>query len=70
MAAWDLRLMGNAEVAVFLGVSHQRVGQLKDGHPDFPQPVAMLRATPVWLAHEIEAFEKAWDRRPGKRKKR
>lgn len=65
----ELRLMGQHEVAEFLGVSNQRVGQLDKQHKDFPPPVARLACGPVWLAADIERFLASWDRRTGRRKK-
>lgn len=59
------RLVGVAEVAEMLGVSRQRVSQLKAG--SLPNPVALLASGPVWSAREVEGFASTWDRRPGRR---
>jgi predicted DNA-binding transcriptional regulator AlpA len=45
--------MGVTEVAQRLGVSRQRVHQLRST-PDFPDPVAMLAAGPIWESIDIE----------------
>jgi hypothetical protein len=34
---------------------------------DFPPPMVQLAAGPVWLTDSIRAFERSWDRRPGRR---
>jgi hypothetical protein len=60
------QLLGSQEVAEALGVSRQRLGQLR-ARPDFPQPVLQLAATPLWLGSAIDAFLEGWDRRPGRR---
>jgi len=46
-------LMGVTEVAKRLDVSRQRVHQLRS-KPDFPEPVAMLAAGPIWESKDIE----------------
>lgn len=48
--------MGVSEAAAFLGVSRQRVSQLRTIHPQLPEPVAHLSTGPVWLTSQIEAF--------------
>lgn len=63
-----IRLMGFAEAAEALGIKRQRVYQLAVTHKKFPEPVAHLMATRVWLAEDIEKFGQAWDRRPGRRR--
>jgi hypothetical protein len=59
-----LRLMGQQEAAVALGMTRQWVGQLEKGNPNFPRPVARLACGPVWLAEDIEQFARM-SRRPG-----
>lgn len=49
----DVRLLGAAEIAVVLGVSRQRVGQLAL-KPWFPRPVARLTMGTVWELADIE----------------
>lgn len=51
-----MELMGTAEVATLLGVSRQRVHQLIQSHADFPKPVAVLTATRVWLAGDVQRW--------------
>lgn len=48
-----VRLLGAAELAVTLGVSRQRVGQLA-AKPWFPRPVARLTMGAVWELADIE----------------
>lgn len=55
-------LMGFAEIADLLGVSRQRVTQLRASDPTFPKPVSVLRATPVWESADIEK----WARETGR----
>ena len=53
-------LAGTTETAEILGVSKQYVSELHR-YNKLPDPVARLRATPVWLISQIEAL--AQDRR-------
>jgi predicted DNA-binding transcriptional regulator AlpA len=48
-------LVGFAEVAELLGKSARQVVRLTT-RPDFPVPVAKLRATPVWLKRDVERW--------------
>nr|MDT0659256.1 AlpA family phage regulatory protein [Micromonospora sp. DSM 115978] len=50
-----VRLMGMAEVMERLGVSRQRVGHLIE-RPDFPRPLAVLKAGRIWNADDIEVW--------------
>jgi prophage regulatory protein len=54
----SLRLMGPSEVAEHLGISKQRVIQLRHINSKFPKPVAELKCGPIWLAEDIEQFAK------------
>lgn len=63
-----MKLAGVSEVAELLGVSKQRVTQLKQ-RPDFPCPIARLAAGPVWEEKQILQFQKAWNRAAGRRPK-
>lgn len=56
---------GAAEAADLLGVSRQRLADIRK-QPAFPQPVADLKAGPVWDRAEIERFTRGWDRRAGR----
>lgn len=59
------RFVGTAEVAEFLGVSKQRVSELRSAGR-MPAPVAELRAGPVWAVSSLQRFVDGWDRRPGR----
>lgn len=61
-----LDLIGTAEIAQALGVSPQRAGELAKTHPAFPSPVATPKMGPIWTRASIEAFERTWERRPGR----
>lgn len=50
-------LVGTAEVCQILGLSDGRVAQLFKEDPTFPEPVTRVRATPLWLAPEIEHWK-------------
>lgn len=49
-------MMGFHEVAEYLGISKQRVTMLRK-RPDFPEPVVVLRATPIWDARSISTYK-------------
>jgi hypothetical protein len=57
---------GTAELASFLGVSKQRVSELRRENR-LPAPVAELRAGPVWTMSSLRRFVDSWDRTPGRR---
>ncbi len=59
------KLMSAAEIAVELGISRQRVHQLRS-NADFPGPLADLRSGPVWDARDIRRFARQWARQPGR----
>lgn len=65
----DPQLVGVSELMEFLGVSRQRVSELR-AQPAFPAPAAELKAGPVWLLPNLQRFVEEWDRRPGRKKKR
>jgi hypothetical protein len=58
-------LIGLSEIAGILGVSKQRVGQLR-AREDFPAPVAELAAGPVWQRQMLDRFIRDWPRRSGR----
>jgi hypothetical protein len=58
-------LVGASEVATMLGVTRQRVHQLRE-HPSFPTPLVEVAMGPLWDARAVEAFARAWSRRPGR----
>jgi predicted DNA-binding transcriptional regulator AlpA len=60
--------VGLAEVAETLGVSRQRVYEIR-AREDFPKPIAALASGPVWLRANLNRFIASWERRPGRPKK-
>lgn len=56
-----IELVGTAEIAAMLGVSQQRVHQLKQ-RPDFPEPLAVLTGITIWRREDVEE----WARRTGR----
>ncbi|MFL6127774.1 MAG: helix-turn-helix transcriptional regulator [Mycobacteriales bacterium] len=58
-------LVGASEVGEMLGVSRQRVHQLRE-HATFPAPLVEVAMGPLWDARAVEAFARAWSRRPGR----
>ncbi len=61
MAA-KLDLVGLTEIAEMLGVSRQRVDQIVQSDPKFPEPVAWLRAGRIWRRSDVTR----WARRAGR----
>jgi hypothetical protein len=59
-------LVGVAEIAEMIGVNRQRASAMQSKR-DFPAPVAVLRAGPVWRRGDLTRFVESWDRRPGRR---
>jgi prophage regulatory protein len=57
------QLVGVAEVAKLLGVTRQRVNQLVQSEPDFPEPEATLAAGRIWRREPIEKWAEAHPRR-------
>lgn len=66
-----LQLMGAAEVVTYLGLNtRQRLHGLRRAKSlKFPQPVQELAMGPVWLARDIEVWEKTWERKTGRPRK-
>jgi hypothetical protein len=60
---WNL--LGAAEIAERLGVTTSRVRQLEQ-RPDFPNPALVLAGGRIYRAEDIDAFDRAWDRTPGR----
>lgn len=58
-------LAGLAEAAEILGVSKQRVTELR-AQPAFPEPLAELKSGPVWTRDSIEEFAVTRRRQPGR----
>jgi hypothetical protein len=59
-------LLGSGEVAAKLGVSRQRLHELRSSGR-LPAPLAELSNGPIWPSQAIEAFAARWVRRPGPR---
>jgi hypothetical protein len=62
------QLVGVTEVARLLDVTRQRASILAQG-AEFPAPVAVLAAGPVWTLPSVRRFTEAWARRAGRPKK-
>jgi hypothetical protein len=58
-------LVGSVEAADILGVSRQRIHQLRDTER-FPAPLYELRTGPLWTRQAIEWFDREWGRKPGR----
>lgn len=58
-------MLGVSEVAELLGVSKQRVSELRE-RGRLPVPFTELRAGPIWPRPAIERFLERWDRKPGR----
>lgn len=63
--AGDPALAGAQEATAILGVSRQRFSQLTRSQ-EFPEPIASLAATPVWLRESIVAYGLVRNRLPGR----
>jgi predicted DNA-binding transcriptional regulator AlpA len=65
-SAVQLKLVGLAEVAEVLGVS-KRTAARYTMRADFPEPLARLRAGPVWQEEDVLAWARSEPpARPGK----
>lgn len=61
-------LAGLAEVAELLGVSRERVRQLlRAPKSGFPEPIAVLHATPLWRRSDVARWDAGRGRTPGRR---
>lgn len=58
-------LVGSAEAAEMLGVSRQRVHQLRTATA-FPAPLFELRTGPIFDAEAVRRFAAEWNRKPGR----
>ena len=58
-------LYGVTELARTLGVSRQRLAELRT-RQDFPSPIVELAAGPVWTGSSLRRFEAVWERKPGR----
>ncbi len=54
-------LLGPREAAALLGVSRQRLLQLIEAHPDFPEPT-VLSVGRIWARADVEAWAEAHGR--------
>lgn len=59
-------LVSAVEAAEMLQVSRQRVHELASNRVDFPSPLYNLRTGPLWKRDAIEAFNRSWNRKPGR----
>lgn len=60
-------LLAASDIARLLGVSRQRVTQLRRDHEEFPPPVVATGAGHLWTREAVDWFAGVWDRRPGRR---
>ena len=58
-------LLGAAEVAELVGISKQRLAELRES-ARFPAPIAELHCGPVWASPAVQDFVRSWERRPGR----
>jgi len=58
-------LIGTTEVAELLGMSRQRLHELRKAGR-FPEPIVELAAGPIWLRSAVVAFEGPRERKPGR----
>lgn len=61
-------LIGVSSVAKLLNVSQQRASKLTRGE-QFPKPYGTVDGRPVWERSEVEKFNRAWVRTPGRPRK-
>jgi len=61
-----MAVVGAAELAELLGISRQRLAQLRKDGP-LPPPDLVLAATPLWSTATVEAFLWGWRRKPGRK---
>ena len=57
-------LLGTAEVCGELGITRQRLHQLRQSGR-FPEPDRVLTATPLWMRSTLKDFTIGWRRTPG-----
>jgi hypothetical protein len=58
-------LVGNADIAAMLGVSRQRAAQIAE-RSDFPPAVQAIKAGPLRVKAQVEAWAQAWERKTGR----
>lgn len=59
-------LVSAPEAAEILGVSAQRVHELAEANPRFPEAAYELRTGKLWLRDAVVAFGRRWERKPGR----
>jgi hypothetical protein len=59
-------LVSAPEAADILCVSAQRLHELAASKAGFPEPLYELRTGKLWLRDAIEAFDRRWERKPGR----
>lgn len=62
-------ILGTTEVVELLGVSRQRIHELRTAGR-FPEPMVELAAGPIWLRSGIEAYLETWSRKAGRPRSR
>ncbi len=60
-----IELAGVSEIAELLGVSRQRIRELRT-QEGFPAPLAELKSGPVWSLASLDLFRRSWSRKPGR----
>jgi hypothetical protein len=58
-------MLGTTEVTQVLGVTRQRLHELR-ASGRFPEPIAELAATPLWIRATVDSFLAGWSRKPGR----
>lgn len=58
-------LIGVAELAALLNVSRQRASELAHSR-EFPKPLVVLKAGPVWRRSTVARYTSEWVRQPGR----
>jgi hypothetical protein len=59
------QLLGLSELAVHLGVTRQRIAELRR-RPEFPKPIVELAAGPIWVQGAVDSFVSTWHRHAGR----
>lgn len=62
-------LVSGPEIVDLLGISRQRLHQLRD-NPRFPEPLIDRPGATMWARAAIDNFAAAWERRPGRPRRR
>ncbi len=58
-------VLGTTEVSKVLGVSRQRLHELR-AQGRFPEPIVELAGGPLWIRASVDRFLAGWARRPGR----